>query len=64
MPILALLFWFAIIGLGAYLLIRFIPMPNGVRTVITIAAVVICVLILIQAMGVSLNSGPYVPRLR
>ena len=64
MPILALLFWFAIIGLIAWALIRFIPMPSAIATVITVAAVIFCILILLQAMGVGLNSGPSVPRIR
>jgi len=64
MPILVLLVWFALIGLVAYLLIRFIPMTPGVQTVIKVAAVILCVLILISALGIGLNSGPLVPRIR
>ena len=64
MPILMLLIWFALIGLVAYLIIRFIPMTAGVQTVIKIAAVIFCVLILLSALGIGLNSGPLVPRIR
>ncbi len=64
MPIILLLFWFAIIGLIAWALITYVPMPQPIKTVIVIAAVVFCVIILLQALGVSLNSGPTVPRLR
>jgi hypothetical protein len=64
MPVLLLLLWFAIIGLVAWLLIKFIPMPQAIQTLIVIAAAVACVLILLQAMGVGLSSGPTVPKVR
>jgi len=64
MPILLLLVWFAVIGVVAWLLIRFVPMPAPIQTVIVVAAVVVCVLILLSATGLTLGSGPTVPRLR
>lgn len=64
MPILMLLVWFALIGLIAWALITYVPMPQSIKTVIVIAAVLFCVIILLQALGVDLNSGPTVPRLR
>lgn len=62
MPILLLLVWFALIGLVAWLLITYVPMPAPIKTVIVVAAVVACVLILLSAMGLGLDYGPVVPR--
>ena len=64
MPILLLLLWFAIIGLIAWALITYLPMPQAIKTVITVAAAICCILILLSALGVGLGSGPTVPRLR
>ena len=65
MSIVGLLLILALIGLVAWLLIRFVPMPPPMQTVITVAAVVISILIILQALGlipVSLNQP--VPRIR
>jgi hypothetical protein len=63
MPIILLLVWLAIVGVIAWALVTYVPMPAAIRTVIIIAAVICCVLIVIQAVG-GLGSGPLVPRLR
>ncbi len=65
MSIIGLLVILALIGLVAWLLVRFVPMPAQMQTVITAAAVVIAILILLQALGlipISLNQP--VPRVR
>lgn len=51
MNVIMLLIILAVVGFAAWLLIRFVPMPAPIRTVIIIAAVLIDVLILVNAFG-------------
>jgi hypothetical protein len=62
MPIITLIVWMAVIGLIAWVVTTYIPMPPPIKSVIVIAAVIICVLILLQALGIGLY-GPTVPRI-
>jgi len=65
MPIIALIFWLAVIGLLTYLVLRFVPMPDPMKKLIVIAVVVLCVVWILNIMGVfGLNSGPNVPRIQ
>lgn len=50
----------ALIGCAAYLIVTYIPMMAPFKTLITILAVVFCVLILIRAFGLDVP----VPRFR
>lgn len=50
-PILAI----AVIGLIVWLLLTYVPMPAGFKTMIYVLAIVIVVLILFRALGVHVN---------
>ncbi len=64
MPIILLLVYLALIGVIAWLLVTFIPMPDQIRKVIIGAAVVCCVLLVLEAVGILGGVGPNVPRIR
>ena len=51
----------AIVGFIAWALVKWVPMPAGVKTLVTWSAVVILVLILLNAMGFLPNDYP-IPR--
>jgi hypothetical protein len=55
-----LLLFMAVIGLVAWALVTYVPMPAPVKTVIVVAAALICVLLLVRALGLDLA----VPRFR
>lgn len=59
---LALLVYIAVIGLIAWALITLIPMPQQIKTVIIVVAVVAAVLVALHAFGISLPN-PDVPKL-
>lgn len=63
MSILMLMVVMAVVGLVAWALVTYVPMPQGVKTVIVIAAVIVCVLYLLHALGIGLPN-PDVPHLR
>jgi hypothetical protein len=46
-----LLIMLALVGLVAWVLTRLVPMPNEVRTVIIVVAVLLCLLIVWRAIG-------------
>lgn len=60
---LGLLLVLAVIGVIAWAIVTYIPMPAGVRTVIIIVAVLCAVIYALNAFGVHLPN-PGVPRLR
>jgi hypothetical protein len=51
MGVIELLVTLAIIGLIAWVLTRLVPMPNEVRTVIIVVALLACLLIVLRAFG-------------
>jgi uncharacterized membrane protein len=55
MNLLWLLVVFALIGLGAWALVSFVPMPSAIATVIVVVAVIGCVLMAINAFR---GAGP------
>lgn len=64
MSIIALLVIIALIGLVAWALVTYIPMPSGIRTTIVVIAVIIVVLMVLSALGVLDDiRGAQVPRL-
>ena len=63
MSIIGFLIWLAVIGVIAWALVTFIPMPQGIKTVIIIVAVVIAVLIAASAFGIIDNLDMKVPHL-
>lgn len=63
MPIITLLVALALVGVVAYLLVTYVPMTPGIKNLISIAAVIICVLILLEAFGLLHGLGN-VPQLR
>jgi hypothetical protein len=46
-----LLIFIAIIGLFAWALTQLVPMPPQIKTVIVVAAVLICLLLVLRAFG-------------
>lgn len=58
-----LILYMAFIGLAAWLAIKYIPMVEGVKTVIIVFAVVACVLLGLHAMGIGIPN-PGVPQIR
>lgn len=63
MSYLALLLILAFIGLVAWALVTYIPMPQGIKTVIVIVAVVCSILYALHAFGFHVPN-PSVPQLR
>ena len=63
MPIISFLLFCAVIGLICWLLVTFIPMPQQIKTIIVVAAVIFIVLILLQATGLLEGIGT-IPRVR
>jgi len=63
MPLFTLLIYLALIGLVTWLITTLIPMPGQIAKIIVVVAVVICVLIALQAFGIGLSPGPTVPNL-
>lgn len=63
MAVVWLLFIMAIIGVAAYLMVTYLPMPAPVKTAIVVVAVICCVLIALHAMGIRVPN-PSVPQLR
>ena len=51
MSIIGLLVFIALVGLVAWLLIRLIPMPAEIQKIIVVVAVVIALLIVLDAFG-------------
>lgn len=62
MPIIALVLWIALIGLAVWIIISYIPMPEAIKKLIVIVAVVAIVLWVITLFGLT-SLGPAVPRL-
>lgn len=60
---LTLLLYIAIIGVIAWAVTTYIPMPPPIKTVIVIVAVVACVIIALNAFGLHLPN-PGIPSLR
>lgn len=58
-----LLVYIALIGLIAWALVTYVPMPPPVKTVIVVVAVIACILIAFQAFGGHLPNPP-VPQVR
>lgn len=63
MGILGLLVIIAVMGLFAWALVTYVPMPGGVKTVIIVVTVIAAVIYALNAFGVHLPN-PGVPRLR
>ncbi len=58
-----LLLYLAIIGLIAWALVTYVPMPAGVQKVIIIVTIVACVIIALNAFNVHLPN-PSVPQVK
>lgn len=63
MSVIMLLFVLAVIGVVAWALVTYVPMPAPVKTTIVVVAVVACVLYALHAMGIGLPN-PSVPQIR
>lgn len=62
MSLFVLLLTLALVGVVTWALVTYIPMPQGIKTVIVIVAVVACVAYALQAFGVlGRIHGPAVP---
>lgn len=62
MGIISFLILAAILGVIAWALVTYVPMPAPVKTIIIIAVCLVLVLVLLQAMGV-LDSDIAIPRI-
>jgi hypothetical protein len=51
MSVFMLLFILAILGAGTWLLITYVPMPQGIRTVIIVVAIIVAALYALHAFG-------------
>jgi len=51
MTILGLILSLVIIGLVVWLLVKYVPMVESIRSIVIIVAVLICLLIVLQAFG-------------
>lgn len=63
MSVIFLMFVLAFIGVVAWGIVMYIPMPAPVRTVIIVVAVVACILYAFHAMGIGIPNPP-VPQLK
>ncbi len=63
MSIVMLLLVLAVIGVVAWALTTYVPMPQAVKTVIIVVAVIACVLYAFSAMGIKVPS-PVVPQIK
>ena len=65
MSIVALFLLLALIGLFVWLLTAFIPMPQQFKTLLIVVAIIIALLIVLQAFGLLSGIGSVaVPRVR
>ena len=62
MGVFELMITLALLGLGAWALITYIPMSDGIKRVITIVAIIVSVVIALSAFGL-LPHDVAVPRL-
>ena len=53
-----------VVGVVVYLINAFIPMDANIKRLITIAAIIVLVLIFLNAMGLFGIRDPQIPRLR
>jgi hypothetical protein len=51
MALLQLLIWVAILGLIAWAVLRIVPMPDAIRTVVIVIVALIALLLVLQAFG-------------
>ncbi len=63
MSIIMLMFVLAVIGVAAWAMVTYIPMPQPIKNVIVIVAVIGCVLYALHAMGIGIPNPP-VPQLK
>ena len=52
--IIELLIILAIVGLVAWVIVTMIPMPAPIQKVIIVVAVLLCILIVVRALGISM----------
>lgn len=58
MPLFSVLIILALVGLLAWALTTYIPMPDGVKRLIIIVAIAVCVLWVLSLFGFTLSSMP------
>jgi uncharacterized protein YhhL (DUF1145 family) len=51
-----------VVGLVVYLINRLAPIPQEIKTIILVAAIIVLLIILLRALGV-MSGGPQIPRL-
>jgi len=64
MGLFAFLLICCVVGIAVWLINTYLPIDARIKQVITIAAVVVLVLILLQAMGIFGGADVQIPRLR
>jgi hypothetical protein len=46
----------ALIGVIAWAIVTYVPMPQPIRTVIIVAAAIFCILLLLRALGLDIGA--------
>lgn len=64
MTIIGLVIWILILGVIAYLVRAYAPIPEGFKKLIYVVLIVIAILITLQAFGLLGDLNATVPRLR
>jgi O-antigen ligase len=64
MGIFGLLIWLALIGVAAWALVSYVPMPQGMKSLIIIVAIVFGIVIALTAFGVLPMRDMAVPQVR
>jgi hypothetical protein len=61
MPLLNVIIWLVVIGVALYLINRYVPMAQSIKTILNWAVVIfVCLWLLTSVFGLSLNGGPWV----
>lgn len=64
MSIIALIVWLVVIGVVAWLITTYIPMPQPFKTILMIVLVVVALLLVLSAFGLIGGLSTDVPRVR
>lgn len=60
MPVIMLLVLLGLIGLVAWGIITIIPMPEPIKNIIVVVAIVICVFVVLQSFGMMPTGVPHI----
>lgn len=60
MPLLNLVVILILIGVGLYLINRYIPMSEPIKSILNVVVILVVIIWLIQVLGLITGSGPWV----